>query len=78
MQKKNRKLDKEELDLWKDITKNDIRNILVVYTPQSKITLHQTSMISNKKHCNLMPKHALDYPKHGGTVSIFIGTHLYP
>ena len=23
MQKKNRKLDKEELDLWKDITKNE-------------------------------------------------------
>ena len=25
MQKKNRKLDKEELDLWKDITKNDVK-----------------------------------------------------
>ena len=25
MKKKNRKLDKEELDLWKDITKNDIK-----------------------------------------------------
>ena len=25
MQKKNRKLDKEELNLWKDITKNDIK-----------------------------------------------------
>ena len=25
MQKKNRKLDKEELELWKAITKNDIK-----------------------------------------------------
>lgn len=50
MQKKNRKLDKEELDLWKDITKNDIKFKDYVKDLQEK------TIIKNKEEKSLQIK----------------------
>ena len=56
MQKKNRKLDKEELDLWKDITKNDIKFKSYVEDLQEK-TVKKTKekiLVTSKSH--ILPK----------------------
>ena len=67
MQKKNRKLDKEELDLWKDITKNDVKFKGYVKDLQEKTIIKKNeekslasktnffSKVSEKKNAALDP-----------------------
>jgi DNA-nicking Smr family endonuclease len=60
MQKKNRKLDKEELDLWKDITKNDIKFNSYVEDLQEKTIIKNKEKKLEKTETNLFTKFSVE------------------
>ena len=60
MLKKNRKLDKEELDLWKDITKNDIKYKGYVEDLQEKTIIKNKEKKLPDTKTNLFTKTSLE------------------
>ena len=60
MQKKNRKLDKEELDLWKAITKNDVKFKSYVEDLQEKTIVKKKEIKLPEINTNLFAKTSIE------------------